>query len=227
MLKKALLGGLLCLAVSATAASAQTPRISITALVGWTFADGISGDNFLTADGNLLNRIDPQDSVHFGFSGGVFVNPNTEVGFLYRRQMTKLDASGTTTLTLGDLDIDNYHGYFAYYFGDPEARFNPFFLGGFGATHFSPIDFTGAAGIPRHLEGNTQFSTVWGAGIKISTANQHFGFKAGFNWTPVYIKSDPAGWWCDPYWGGCYVVGNAQYANQFDLYGAVTFRFGG
>jgi len=43
-------------------------------------------------------------------------------------------------------------------------------------------------------------------------------------WTPTYIKSDAAGWWCDPYWG-CYLVGNAQYSNQFDINGGVTFRF--
>jgi hypothetical protein len=27
-----------------------------------------------------------------------------------------------------------------------------------------------------------------------------------------------------PYWG-CYVVGNAQYANQFDINGGITFKF--
>jgi hypothetical protein len=225
MLKKVLLGATLCLAIGATTASAQTPRISITGLFGYTFADGVSGDGILAGDGNIYNRIDPQDSVHFGFSGGVFVNPQTEIGFLWRRQMTKLDVSGTNTRTLGDQNIDNYHGYFAYYFGDPDARVNPYFLGGFGATHFSSVDFSGIAGTPRSTLSVTQFSTVWGAGLRLN-ANEHFGFKVGFNWTPAYIKSDATGWWCDPYWG-CYVVGNAQYANQFELMGGVTFRFGG
>ena len=225
MLKKVLLGATLCLAIGATTASAQTPRISISGLFGYTFADGVSGDGIPALDGNIYNRIDPQDSVHFGFSAGVFVNPQTEIGFLWRRQMTKLDISGTSTRTLGDQNIDNYHGYFAYYFGDPDAKVNPFFLGGFGATHFSSVDFTSLAGFQASTVSVTQFSTVWGAGLRLN-ANEHFGVKVGFNWTPAYIKSDATGWWCDPYWG-CYVVGNAQYANQFDLYGGVTFRFGG
>ena len=225
MLKKVLIGALLCVAVGATTASAQGPRISISGLFGWTFADGVSTDNILAGDGNLYNRIDPQDSAHFGFSGGVFVNPNTEIGFLYRRQMTKLDVSGTNTKTLGDLNIDNYHGYFTYYFGDPDARVNPYFMGGFGATHFSAVNFTTHNGLPLSTLAVTQFSTVWGAGLNLK-ANDHVGFKVGFNWTPTYIKSDATGWWCDPYWG-CYVVGNAQYANQFELFGGVSFRFGG
>ena len=29
---------------------------------------------------------------------------------------------------------------------------------------------------------------------------------------------------CDPFWG-CYVVGNAQYSNQFDVSGGIMFRF--
>jgi opacity protein-like surface antigen len=222
MLKKVVIGALLCVALGATAASAQTPRIVLSGLVGWTFADGVSGNSFLAADGNVYNRLDPKDSVHFGFSGGVMVNPNTEVGFLYRRQITKLEAGGTNTREIGDLNIDNYHGYFTYYFGDPEAKFQPYFTGGFGATHFSDVNATTI--VPATLKGETQFSTMWGAGIQIH-ASHNVGFKGGFNWTPIYIKSDPSGWWCDPYWGGCYVVGNAQYANQFELFGAVTIRF--
>jgi hypothetical protein len=50
------------------------------------------------------------------------------------------------------------------------------------------------------------------------------GIKLGARWTPTYIKSDSEGWWCDPYWG-CYVVGNAQYSNQFEFGGGLTLRF--
>jgi hypothetical protein len=50
------------------------------------------------------------------------------------------------------------------------------------------------------------------------------GFRAEARWTPTYIKSDAAGWWCDPFWG-CYVVGNAQYSNQIELSGGITLRF--
>ena len=52
----------------------------------------------------------------------------------------------------------------------------------------------------------------------------NLGVRFGARWTPTYIKSDAAGWWCDPWWG-CYVVGDAQYSNQFELSGGVAFRF--
>ena len=42
------------------------------------------------------------------------------------------------------------------------------------------------------------------------------GARVGVPWTPTYIKSEAAGYWCDPYWG-CYLVGNAQYSNQFEF----------
>jgi hypothetical protein len=51
-----------------------------------------------------------------------------------------------------------------------------------------------------------------------------FGLRLEARWTPTYIKSDSEGWWCDPYWG-CYVVSDAQYANQFELSGGITLRF--
>ena len=62
-----------------------------------------------------------------------------------------------------------------------------------------------------------------GAGVKVN-ASRNVGLKLGLQWTPTYIKSDAAGWWCDPYWG-CYVMGDAQYSNQFEFVGGVTFRF--
>ena len=40
----------------------------------------------------------------------------------------------------------------------------------------------------------------------------------------TYIKSNPAGYWCDPYFG-CWAVGDAQYSNQLEFAGGVTLRF--
>ena len=45
---------------------------------------------------------------------------------------------------------------------------------------------------------------------------KNVGIRLEGRWTPTYIKSDATGWWCDPYWG-CYVTGDAQYSNQFEL----------
>ena len=76
---------------------------------------------------------------------------------------------------------------------------------------------------PGETGGETQFSTTWGAGVKLFPA-PNFGVRFGMQWTPTYIKSDPGGYWCDPYWG-CYMVGDAQYSHQFQFNGGVTFRF--
>jgi hypothetical protein len=75
----------------------------------------------------------------------------------------------------------------------------------------------------REIGGETQFSTTWGLGVKLYPGRS-VGLKLGVRWTPTYIKSDAEGWWCDPYWG-CYVVGDAQYSNQFEFAGGLTIRF--
>ena len=54
-------------------------------------------------------------------------------------------------------------------------------------------------------------------------ANPRVGFSMTARFTPAYIKSDPAGYWCGFY--GCYVVGDAQYSNQFEISGGLSLRF--
>jgi hypothetical protein len=208
---------------AAAAASAQTPKVEITGIVGWTLADGVSGSAIKAANGQTYDRVDPQDSVNFGLSAGFFVTPSAEVGFLWRHQPTKLDASGTTTTTVGDMSIDGYHGYLAYYFGDPEAKARVYVMGGLGATHYGSVSYTKAGGAAATTPSGTPFSTTWGAGVKVN-ASRNVGVKLGLQWTPTYIKSDAAGWWCDPWWG-CYVVSDAQYSNQFEFVGGFSVRF--
>jgi len=222
MFRKAVIGMFIVL-VAATTARAQAPKVEITGLIGWTFADGVSGDPVMAANGQTYDRVDPKDSVNFGFQFGVFLSPSAEVGFMWRRQATEAEISGTRTDTLGDLNVDGYHGYFAYYFLDPEAKARPYILGGIGATNYGSVSYTRADGSAASTEGNAQFSFTWGAGLKVN-ATPNVGMKFGIQWTPTYIKSDAEGWWCDPWWG-CYVVGDAQYSNQFEIMGGISFRF--
>jgi opacity protein-like surface antigen len=222
MFKKTLLGALVLVVLSSTA-WAQTPKVEFTGLIGWTLADGVSGDPVKAANGQTYDRVDPTDSLNFGFSLGFFVTPSAEIGFLWRRQASQLEASGTTTSTLGDINIDGYHGYGAYYFGDPEAKVHPYILFGLGATNYGSVSYKKVDGSSATTEGGTQFSTTWGAGIKFN-ASPNVGMKFGMQWTPTYIKSDAVGWWCDPWWG-CYVIGDAQYSNQLEFVGGISFRF--
>ena len=221
MIRKSLLGALM-LVVLSSAAWAQTPKVEFTGFIGYTLSDGVDGEARVTPSGTY-NRLDPQDSVMYGFSLGFFVSPSAEIGFMWRRQDSKADVSGTNTVTLGDWNIDGYHGYGAYYFGDPEAKARPYIMGGMGATNFGGLSYKRGDGTTGTFDGETQFSTTWGAGLKVN-ASPNVGMKFGIQWTPTYIKSDAEGWWCDPWWG-CYVIADAQYSTQFEFIGGISFRF--
>jgi Outer membrane protein beta-barrel domain len=209
--------------VVAAPAFAQPPKAEVGVIVGWVFSDGVSGDNFRAGDGNVYNRVDPKDSFGWGIDIGVFVGPNAEVGFIYTDQPTMLQVSGTNTKDVGDQSTRTYHGYGAYNWGEADAKVRPYFMFGLGMTSYSDVTYTPVAGTARTISGVSRFSTTWGVGAKVY-GNGHVGGRVGLHWTPTYIKSDAAGYWCDPYWG-CYLVGSAQYANQFSLNGGVTLRF--
>ena len=204
-------------------AEAQDKKLEIGGNIGYTLSDGVSGDPFRAGDGNVYDRIDPADSISYGLSLGYFVTENVQLEFVWSRQPTTLEISGTQTVEIGDLNIDNYHGGFSYHFGEIDAGARPYLSLGLGATSTGGLSFTDRTGVAREIDGATNFSGKLGAGIKIYPSDS-VGLKLGANWTPTYIKSDNEGYWCDPYWG-CYVVGDAQYMNQFELSAGISIRF--
>jgi opacity protein-like surface antigen len=219
--KTILMAGVVALA--AATASAQDPRVEISGTAGWTFSDGVGGETAVSVPGvGVFDSIGPKDAFSWGARLGFNVTPNVEVGFLFNQQKTKYEVGGTSTVDLGDVSVYNYHGYFAYNFGEADAAVRPYVLGGLGATQYGKLSLT-AGDTTRDLGGETQFSTTWGAGVKLFPGKS-FGIRLEGRWTPTYIKSDSEGWWCDPYWG-CYVVSDAQYANQFELSGGIILRF--
>ena len=206
----------------ASAAWAQDPRIELSGTVGWTFSDGVTGDGVTVPGVGTFNSVDPKDAFSWGARLGYNMSPNVEVGFLFDQQSTQLEIGGTSPFEIGDLSVRNYHGYFAYNFGEPDASARPYVLGGLGATQYGSLGVS-VAGVQHDIGGTTLFSTTWAAGVKVFPSRS-FGLRLEGRWTPTYIKSDAEGWWCDPYWG-CYVVGDAQYSNQFQFSGGLTFRF--
>jgi hypothetical protein len=207
----------------ASTSSAYAQKAEIGVLFGWTLSDGVDGNGVIAGNGQVYDAIDVKDSFSWGFDFGFNASDNISIGFLYGQQMSTLRLDGTSTLDVGDLTINTYHPYVAFNMGTPDASFRPYFLIGFGATNYGGVDFTRANGTTGTTGSETQFSTTWGVGAKVYGSGA-IGARFGVHWTPTYIKTDSAGWWCDPYWG-CYVVGDAQYSNQFQFNGGVTFRF--
>ena len=221
MLKRGIVTAGLFLMTGVVPAFAQG-RVEVSGFVGFSIADGVDGNAILAGDGNIYDTVEPDDSAVYGFTVGFLAGEGAEFGFRWAQQPTSLLISGTTETNIGDMSINSYHGYFAYNFGEADAKMRPFVLIGLGATSFGSVtvntglrDFT--------TNGETQFSTTWGGGVKIFP-NPKVGVRLAVEWTPTYIKTDTAGWWCDPYWG-CYLVGNAQYSNSLQFNGGVTVRF--
>jgi hypothetical protein len=183
----------------------------------------VSGDAVITPSGTF-NSIDVKSGGAFSLSFGVVAHNGGEVGFMWSRQMSNLSLSGLDTRDLGSMNIDSYHGYIGYNFM-PDSHVRPYVLIGFGATDYGTVSYTTIGGQPGTIGGPVRYSTTIGTGVKFF-AGDHFGFRAGFVYTPTYISSTAEGWWCDPYWG-CYLTGNHKYSNQFRIEGGFIFRFGG
>src|SRR5512134_3134125 len=148
MIRKTILTAMLVAAATATV-SAQDARVELSGTAGWTFSDGV---NVGAIDDSPI-RVDPKDAFSWGARLGFNVTPNFEVGGLFSLQSTDLEASGIVNRSIGQT-IYNYHGYFAYNFGDPEAKARPYLLGGLGATQYGSLST--AVG---DIGGETQFST--------------------------------------------------------------------
>jgi hypothetical protein len=212
MIRKTILTAM-ALALGAATAMAQDPRVELSGTAGYTFSDGV---NVGSIDESPI-QIGPKDAFSWGARLGFNVTPNVEVGFLFSMQDTDLEATGVVNRSISQT-VYNYHGYFAYNFGDSDATARPYFLGGLGATQYGSLDT--AAG---SIGGETQFSSTWALGLKVFPSPK-FGIRLETRWTPTYIKSDPEGYWCDPYWG-CYTVADDEFSNQFELSGGIIFRF--
>jgi OprF membrane domain len=203
----------------APASFAQSSRVEINPFFGYTLSDGVTIDP-VSAGGQTYDAVNAKSGAAYGIHFGVFVTEQVEVGFLWAREASVLQGEGTTTTDFTDMNINNYLGVFTYNFGDEDAQARPFILGGIGASSFAPSDING-----QSIDSLTKFTGTFGGGVKFYP-NPRFGISTMARWTPNYIKSDPDGVWCSPYWFyGCYVLSDAQYANQFELSAGVSLRF--
>jgi len=222
MFKKAIAVSAVLVAMSATSAMAQS-KAQVSIFGGYTLSDGVSGQSIKAGDGNTYNAVDVKDSVNWGLSFGFNATPNVEVGFMFGQQMSTMTLTGTATRDVGDFKVNSYFPYVAYNMGDEDAKTRPYVLLGIGATNYGSVNYTKTGGAAASTGSNTQFAGTIGAGVRVFPSPK-VGVQFGIQWTPTYIKSDPGGMWCDP-WFGCYVYGDPQYSNQFQFNGGVVFRF--
>jgi len=204
------------------AAPLSAQRVEVSFSGGYTASEGVAVEERVVL-GAIYNQVDVTSGGSYHFTFGVFASPNAQVEFLYGRQMSTLQASGPAISTkVADMNVSNYHGNFVYNWGESDAKVRPFAFVGLGATSYSSSDYTSINGQNTNFS-DTQFSTTWGGGVKMYLS-PNFGIKATARWTPTYIKSTSAGYWCDP-WYGCWLLADPDYSHQFDISGGVTIRF--
>src|SRR6185503_19980097 len=128
MLKKEIVTvGLFVFLVGVAPAFAQG-KVEVSGFLGFSLNDGVDSDPILAGDGNIYDTIEPKDSAVYGFTVGFLVGESAEVGFRWAQAPTTLQATGTNDREIGDMSLSSYHGYFAYNFGDSDAKTRPFVL---------------------------------------------------------------------------------------------------
>ena len=193
--------------------SAFSQNVELTGYVGCQLNGG------LDLSTSLFRRIEVENSMNYGLSAGYLVGEHYGVEFQWNH--SKADtlaqpAGGGSDIKVFALNQDQYMGNFLFHFTDREAKLRPFAFFGLGASHLSP-DRSG-------VDSTTRFAFSLGGGAKYNIS-KHFALRGQAKWSPTYITTTDGGYWCDPFWGGCWVVGNDHYLHEFDITGGITFRF--
>ncbi len=209
---------------------AQDKRFELIIDLGYTASNGVNTNTDI-GGGQIVDRITPKSGFSYGGTFNAFLSEAISGGFQFSQQNSKLEGRivGGSKEEFADMTVANYHGIFTFHFADEDSPMRPFFLAGIGATNYRASNPRDPVNLPSpgtgEVESRTRFSTTWGGGIKIFP-NESIGFLAQMRWTPTYIKTDPGGYWCSPFWPWqCWIVGDDQYSHQGEFSGGVVFRF--
>ena len=101
-----------------------------------------------------------------------------------------------------------------YLFNTGSDKFQPFLLGGLGASILAP---------DGSLDSVTNFAFTLGGGFKYY-ASDRFGIRGDVRWMPQYLYSTDGGTWCDPFYG-CYYYPNDHILTQWDFKLGAIIRF--
>jgi opacity protein-like surface antigen len=168
----------------------------------------------------LFQRIEVGNSANYGAILGYLVGEHAGVEFQWNRNQADTTAEpigGGPSVNLFTLTSNQYMGNFLFHLKPREAKMRPFVFFGLGANHLS-ADRNG-------VNATTKFAWALGAGAKYNMG-KHFGLRGQIRWAPTYINTTTnGGYWCDPFWGGCWVSGETHYLFEGDFTGGITLRF--
>ena len=188
-------------------------NFEITAFVGGQINGG------LDLSTSVFQRIEVRNGTNYGLSGGYLFGDraSAEFAWTYNKADTVAQPQGGgSAVKIFNLDTNQYFGNFLFHLANRDTRLRPFLLIGAGATNLHPA-VTG-------LNGATRFAFAVGGGAKYNFS-RHFGLRLQAKWSPTYITTTSNGYWCDPLWGGCWVVGNSHFLHEFDATAGLTLRF--
>ena len=210
ILKKTLL---MTTAIFAFLASAGAQNFEITGQVGGQINGG------LDLSTSIFRRIEVGNALNYGITAGYLLGEHGAIEFQWNKMNADTRAQpvgGGSSIKVFTLGQNQYLANFLFHFTDREAKTRPFAFFGLGASSLDP-DRSG-------VQGTTRFVFSVGAGLK-HNLSKHFGLRGQIKYSPTYLTTSNAGYWCDPFWGGCWVVGNNHYLNEFDIGGGITLRF--
>lgn len=194
--------------------SAVAQNFEITGQVGGQINGG------LDLSTSLFHRIEVANALNYGITASYLPGEHAGIEFQWNKMNADTRAqpiAGGSSVKVFSLGQNQYMANFVYHFTDKEARTRPFMFFGLGASSLDP-DRSG-------VNGTTRLAFSLGAGAK-RNLSRHLGLRGQVKWSPTYITStNNGGYWCDPFWGGCWVVGNNHYLHEFDITGGVTVRF--
>jgi hypothetical protein len=213
-----LLGGSICLAVSAPAmaqyGSSRLEKWEFTPFVGYQ----TSGSYPLnpTSTTVTVNDLRINGAVSFGTFIGYSITSNAQFEFQWNRNLTSYSVQqtpGAPYMKAYDSSVDQYQFGILYMFLGDEYKWRPYFAGSLGFTH----EFN-SGGNPTRLD----FAYGIGGGVKYRLT-RYLSFRGDARYTPTYANSGLATY-CDPFYG-CYTAKVSQYQHRGNFVAGLAFHF--
>lgn len=213
-----LLGGLMCLAVSAPAkaqyGSSRLEKWEFTPFVGYETPGSFPLNS--TSGTVTINDLRVNGATSFGTFIGYSIWSSMDFEFMWDRNLTSYSEQqtpGAPFMKAYNSTIDQYQFGPLFTLLGEEHKLRPFIAGGLGFTH----EYN-SGGNPTRMD----FSYSIGGGVKYAVT-RHLSFRGDARYMPTYANSGLATY-CDPFFG-CYTAKVSQYQHRGNFVGGLAFRF--